>query len=237
MMSLRVIMKLKLGSPDEPEMNLLYRFMIRPETLAANFCPRSDLRCADPFPLILLSHLNRALQQKGPAMSITDLPAFNDTLNDVFSSGGNDDLERVSSDDSVSSLRSKHRQAKEVEQGLLERISEECAVFGELTSVDWLAKVIGLYENLNSKVAVMLVGGPFSGKSECIRALAPFVAKEMRMERSVFNNRNVEVTSIFPKALSLTQLYGKWHQESMDWYDGVLPHHFRAIEEARNDGT
>ena len=37
MMSLRVIMKLKLGSPDEPEMNLLYRFMIRPETLAANF--------------------------------------------------------------------------------------------------------------------------------------------------------------------------------------------------------
>jgi dynein heavy chain len=169
-------------------------------------------------------------------MSITDLPAFNDTLNDVFSSGGKDDFERVSSDESVSSPRSKHMQAKEVEQGLLERISEECAVFGELTSVDWLAKVVGLYENLNSKVAVMLVGGPFSGKSECIRALAPFVAKEMRMERSEFNNRNVEVTSIFPKALSFTQLYGKWHQESMDWYDGVLPHHFRAIEEARNDG-
>lgn len=96
----------------------------------------------------------------------------------------------------------RHIQARQVEKDLLARVSQECAVFGEWTSVDWLAKVVGLYENLGNKQAVMLVGGPFSGKSACIEALAPFFAKEMREQRSEFSNRHVEVLPL-PRPLPL----------------------------------
>lgn len=86
-------------------------------------------------------------------------------------------------------------------------------------------KCMQLYQALSTRIGVMLVGEPFSGKSTAYRLLADALDTL---------GKPVEVYVVHPKALTMEQLYGTTSQ-NLEWTDGLLSHLVRQF--ARDDST
>eukprot|EP00918_Siedleckia_nematoides_P060999 GHVU01133148.1.p2 GENE.GHVU01133148.1~~GHVU01133148.1.p2 ORF type:complete len:218 (+),score=35.82 GHVU01133148.1:3108-3761(+) len=88
----------------------------------------------------------------------------------------------------------------------------------------FLEKVKQLYEMLAARHGVMIVGRPFSGKSEAVKLLAATLTDQSKSDNSELP---VRISVVNPKAVAPSQLFGCFDEVSRDWGDGVLSKVFR----------
>jgi dynein heavy chain len=108
--------------------------------------------------------------------------------------------------------------------GLSANLAETITEMGLQPTPSLLTKCYQLYDILTARHGVMLVGGTYSGKTTCYRVLA----RALSRQRESPEYRNVEFTTINPKAISIDQLFGRM-TNSMDWTDGILSNIMREL--------
>lgn len=87
-------------------------------------------------------------------------------------------------------------------------------------SPEFELKSIQLYETIQVRHGLMLVGGVMAGKSTIVSTLANALESK------------VKVQSMNPKSVTIGQLYGDFDKISHDWSDGVLA---AVIKESAQD--
>ncbi|KRX05785.1 P-loop containing nucleoside triphosphate hydrolase [Pseudocohnilembus persalinus] len=85
-------------------------------------------------------------------------------------------------------------------------------------------KVLQLYEVVNTRHGLMLVGQPFSGKSTCYKVLASTLGEAKKRGA---NEQNTFYHVINPKSISINQLYGQSDPVSKEWTEGILSEIYR----------
>lgn len=101
--------------------------------------------------------------------------------------------------------------AKKIKESMVEKGLEEIE--------DEVAKVIQLYETMETRHTTMVVGPTGAGKTTIIDLL--------KEARTIENVRNVVIYLMNPKAQGLLELYGFMDKQTRDWTDGILSHIFK----------
>jgi len=100
-------------------------------------------------------------------------------------------------------------------------------------SAGWKSKVLELISVACVRNGLIVIGQPGTGKTSCLNAMTDAIGKSLMKNIAV---GHVEATCIFPKALTLAELYGqtgKGTAESAKWTDGLIPTMFRSEAQAR----
>jgi dynein heavy chain, axonemal len=92
-------------------------------------------------------------------------------------------------------------------------------------------KVIQLYEMVNVRHGLMIVGFPFAGKTSAIKLLAAALTE--LAHKQLMNENEVLIYTLNPKSINMKQLYGAYDEVSKDWQDGVLAAGYKEF--ARNE--
>lgn len=92
-------------------------------------------------------------------------------------------------------------------------------------------KIIQLYEMIQVRHGLMIVGMPFSGKSSALKVLARAICD--MASKNLMGENEVVAFLLNPKSISLKQLYGDYDQVGNDWKDGVLSTGFKLL--AKNE--
>ena len=110
----------------------------------------------------------------------------------------------------------------QADYGELEACVRECIQREKLRNIDtFVTKVIQLYETLEVRIGVMIIGPATAGKSTCYRVLAKTLT-ELRANNSRNQNfQKVIFQVINPKAISMGELYGEYNDTTQDWKDGL----------------
>lgn len=89
----------------------------------------------------------------------------------------------------------------------------------------FIMKVIQLYETLNVRHGVMLVGPTGGGKTTCRTILASALTS-LREEKNASSSsfQKVHVHELNPKSITYAELYGAFNLTTMEWSDGIVPH-------------
>ena len=99
----------------------------------------------------------------------------------------------------------------------------------------WAPKVIELFAAACTRSGVIAIGQACTGKTSCIQAMTDTLKKALALN---VNSGGVETHCIFPKALSIQELYGcagRVSTHSLEWIDGIIPKKFRSMAEARKE--
>ena len=110
---------------------------------------------------------------------------------------------------------------------LLEALENQCKVLNLQFNDYFIMKVIQLYEMINVRHGLMVVGEPFAGKSCSIKVLAAALTE--CAQKGIMNENPVEIYTLNPKAVNRKQLYGMYDEMTKDWQDGVLAAGFKAF--------
>jgi dynein heavy chain, axonemal len=97
----------------------------------------------------------------------------------------------------------------------------------------WKSKVLELISVACVRNGLILIGQTGTGKTSCVNAMTDAIRKSLMKNIAI---GHVEATCIFPKALTLAELYGqtgKGTAESAKWTDGLIPTMFRSEAQAR----
>ena len=90
-------------------------------------------------------------------------------------------------------------------------------------------KIVQLYETMQTRHTVMLVGPTGGGKSVALQTLA-------KAQQRAFNVVT-KLHTLNPKALSVAELYGTLDAATRDWSDGLLSKLFRELNEPLKPDT
>ena len=101
----------------------------------------------------------------------------------------------------------------------------------------FLKKLIETYEMLLVRHGFMLVGEPFSGKTEILKVLAEMLTLLCEKHEEIGDNiidgdpqfRKSDYSIINPKAITMGQLFGQFDPISHEWTDGIVPNEFRRM--------
>jgi len=89
-----------------------------------------------------------------------------------------------------------------------------------------MIKILELYQMIQVRHGLMVVGEPYSGKSSILKILAAALGE---MEEKGYGEYHVEVIKINPKSVTNLELYGFTDIATNEWYDGVLPVKFKYL--------
>ena len=128
-----------------------------------------------------------------PKYTSSDIPLFLHISNDLFPN-----------------ISIHENDYKELKEGLLKVCQEQ----GLSSETQFMLKCLQLYETLQTRHGLMLIGSAYSGKSTVISCLKQGL-------NSI--NRKVETYKINPKSISIQLLYGVLDPDTKSWEDGVLP--------------
>ncbi|MCQ2815651.1 MAG: hypothetical protein MJ252_00145 [archaeon] len=163
-----------------------------------------------------------------PKLIEEDENIFDNALSSVF----NDNLP---SDGSNVNDKIEQAQASR-EDSLREDIRKLIEKKGLTGSPFLLNQTIQLYNNMNIKHGIMLVGETFSGKSTTLRLLQSLNQTRYAAAKGDPNCpfTDVEIRTIYPKSVELDELYGKVMTGKDNTYiEGLLPFHLKDISNAR----
>lgn len=109
------------------------------------------------------------------------------------------------------------------EQGELQIAIEDCMRNRNLQPLpSMISKCVQLYETMNVRWGVMLVGPAGGGKSANLHTLADAITKLYDENGKQKDYRNVKIQTINPKAISSDELYGCVNRSTLEWKDGLL---------------
>ena len=91
----------------------------------------------------------------------------------------------------------------------------------------FINKIIQLYEMILVRHGLMIVGLPFCGKTSCIKVLAASLSQ--LKEEGLMNECKTYISTLNPKSVTNSQLYGNFDEVSHDWSDGVLAVEYRTM--------
>lgn len=112
---------------------------------------------------------------------------------------------------------------EEVYKDLIECIKESMGRMKLQPVEKLIEKILQLYETVNCRHGLMIVGDTLTGKSSSYKVLAQSI--NLIAERG--RETNVVYHVINPKAVPLSQLYGALDRISQEWTEGVLAKTFR----------
>ncbi|CAG9863347.1 unnamed protein product [Phyllotreta striolata] len=104
-------------------------------------------------------------------------------------------------------------------------VKDQCKTVNLQCTPFFLQKVHQLYEMINVRHGLMLVGLPFAGKTSCYRVLAD--ALGLVEERGGMDEHRAVYIIMNPKSITMGQLYGQFDAISHEWSDGILAISFR----------
>lgn len=109
-----------------------------------------------------------------------------------------------------------------VKQKIEDKLKEK-----SLLAIPWFVeKIMQLYEMLSLRHGIMLIGEPMSGKTTCYQVLMEVLRD---MQKANTGQLGVSARVINPKSISIAQLFGAFHPETLEWQDGVLAKTFRDM--------
>lgn len=117
-----------------------------------------------------------------------------------------------------------------VDYGSLALALQKSSLALNLQPVDpFLNKCIQLFETINSRHGIMLVGPPGGGKTCSLRVLAKAVCSIPEYPKAI-------IETINPKSVTMGQLYGEFDLQTHEWTDGVVSSLIRnGVEESLPD--
>lgn len=136
-----------------------------------------------------------------PKFTLEDVPLFNSIISDLFPGV---------------------EQAENNNQSLVDSLIESCKDLSIIPKDNFITKAIQLYDTMNVRHGLIVVGETFSGKTKCISALQKGLEK---------NGIPVEKYVINPKAITAAQLYGNLDQNTKIWTDGIIPNVMKICED------
>ncbi|OMJ81675.1 hypothetical protein SteCoe_17784 [Stentor coeruleus] len=106
--------------------------------------------------------------------------------------------------------------------GELEASLRDCILQEKLKVIDnFTQKIIQLYETMEVRFGIMIVGPATAGKSTCYKILAKSLT-ELRAKHSKNPSfQKVLYKVINPKAITMGELYGEYNEITQDWKDGL----------------
>ncbi len=150
-----------------------------------------------------------------PKFTTEDLSLFIGIANDLFPDV---QLEPSDNDYLVDSIKLVCSEGVCVTPGRPKALLEPC--------LPWMRKVTQLYDMILVRHGVMLIGEAGSGKTAAIHTLSSALS---RCGTSLLeeDNLRVHVHTLNPKAVTYSQLYGKFDENTHEWHDGILAVIFR----------
>ena len=167
-----------------------------------------------------------------PKLTANDEEIFDNVLSSVF----NDGLQGDGAD-----LNEQIEKAKQERQENLRNEVKQIIEMKKLTGSPFLInQVIQLYNNMQLKHGLMLVGGTLSGKTTTLELLKKL--NEVQKAKPQPKNKkdkedeftDIEIRRIFPKSIELDELYGRIGSDGQ-YHDGLLPFHLKDISNTRYD--
>ncbi|KAF7987651.1 hypothetical protein HCN44_003514 [Aphidius gifuensis] len=98
-----------------------------------------------------------------------------------------------------------------------------------------IKKIIQLHETMQVRHGVMLVGPTGAGKTTLLHTLSETYIKLNEMEEPGVYNKNVNMYTLNPKAVTMGELYGEIDLMSNEWRDGLLGSIIRTVCSVNND--
>lgn len=159
--------------------------------------------------LIIVEAIKRQIKSK---LVNTDQQLFDALISDVFT-------------DEVKSLLSiKFASDYEIDLQLVTSIMQEMNLIVDQNQID---EVFKLWEQLNSRLGVIILGESGCGKTTIRQLLAKFISKKKSL--------TINEIIINPKSMNRSQLLGFTDLESREWNDGVFSRIARTISRDESD--
>ncbi|ORZ30920.1 dynein heavy chain and region D6 of dynein motor-domain-containing protein [Catenaria anguillulae PL171] len=97
---------------------------------------------------------------------------------------------------------------------LLEALAKVCVKSHLMPEESFLGKCLQMYDTINVRHGMMLVGPTGGGKTSCYRML-----RDALGEAGICK---VRVDALNPKSITMGQLYGEFDEQTHEWTDGIL---------------
>lgn len=104
---------------------------------------------------------------------------------------------------------------------LEKQISESCVKLTFQPKPEFMKKVIYLFETLNVRFGVMLVGPTGGGKTSCYEVLADVMTAMRARDHPDRCFQKVNKQILNPKAITMGELYGESNLTTQEWSDGL----------------
>ncbi len=102
---------------------------------------------------------------------------------------------------------------------LMDSIKKSCDEYQVVPCDLFLAKIIQLYDTMNVRHGLMIVGPTGGGKTTIYKVLAKALSS-LADEKTFFK---IHYHVLNPKAVTMGQLYGEFDPMTSEWIDGIMP--------------
>lgn len=136
-------------------------------------------------------------------------------LSDIFANNN--------SDCSTLNTESTSRQSPTIRQAIL----DACSAQNINATEYFVEKVYQIYEMLNIRPGIMIIGESFAGKTTAYRILAKALALLQQQNTTEMNETHPLCTITNPKSVTIGRLYGVFDSNTHEWRDGILAINFK----------
>ncbi|KAA6355293.1 MAG: putative dynein heavy chain, partial [Streblomastix strix] len=129
-----------------------------------------------------------------------------------------------------------------IEHAILQgAISTALKIQGMQPAQQFILKCLQVYETMEVRWGLMLVGETGTGKTTCLRALSNGLydlhegALQGKPECAGFGQ--VRTTILNPKAVTMGELYGEFNEITREWHDGLVPYYVKEMIEQSKEAV
>jgi len=86
----------------------------------------------------------------------------------------------------------------------------------------FIKKTLELYDMIQIRHGLMMVGQAFAGKTECVKVLKDAMTRIKKESPDIKDFLQIQMKIMNPKSIKKNQLYGNLDESTNEWTDGVL---------------